>query len=556
MTYSIFYKKVHVYVSLCFLMGFLSVANTSYLHAQCSAINFPGGRIAMSFDGNDNDADDIVAMPMCCAILQAAGLTGQVVHLEYSNHIASNDAGQAADMETSITGCINRFGIPSGIVYNGFNSTNAARNNLADEISASTANDPLWIIAAGPMETIWRAFDRAVSQNGTSALQHVTVISHSPWNENYTSGSSMPHDWSDLKSDFGNATFVESNRNCQGNDDVCTNADINDNGTLCNQNCSAGENDFNTAISKWNWLTSLGADYTWLFNQNPFGNKFDPSDAGMVYYLVTGGPDNGGCKDCGWPEVKDLFENPCTSGGGSTYFFLENKAHTKYLQCMDGADGTGSGNNTRGINTNKTGTWTQWTLVDVGGGEFRIENNEFGLWLQCTNQTDATDGQPNATNDSPTWAVRAVGTNNTGNQTKWRKVDAGNGYFRLENVQFGRWLQMTDLVDTDNSSGADPVQVRAVPNTKTGDWTRWREVSASARMAAPSLQDLSLYPNPATSSILIDGLPQSQTVEIFNMVGALVLRAETQDKVDVRALAPGVYFLKTEGFKPTRFLKK
>ncbi|WNJ20425.1 T9SS type A sorting domain-containing protein [Pontibacter sp. G13] len=265
-------------------------------------------------------------------------------------------------------------------------------------------------------------------------------------------------------------------------------------------------------------------------------------------------PNNGNWWFSGQSGALDISTG--TSGGGGALVHLENKAHSKFLQCTDGTDGTGSGNNVRGIDNSKTGTWTQWTLVDAGGGNYRIENSEFGLWLQCTNQTDATDGQPNATNDSPTWAIRAVGTNNDGNQTKWRKVDAGNGYFRLENVQFGRWLQMTDLVDVDNTNGAGPVQVRAVPNTKTGDWTRWREVAVSARKAAPTLKVLSVYPNPTQNHLIVEGLSDMQLMEVIDLKGATVLLSEAKSKLDVSTLAPGIYLLRVEGFLPIRFTKQ
>ncbi|WNJ20426.1 sulfatase-like hydrolase/transferase [Pontibacter sp. G13] len=255
-------------------------------------------------------------------------------------------------------------------------------------------------------------------------------------------------------------------------------------------------------------------------------------------------------------SIKLIGTNLVIGSNPSGFVHLENKAHTKFLQCTDGADGTGSGNNVRGIDNNKTGTWTQWSLVDAGGGNFRVENNEFGLWLQCTNQTDPTDGQPNSATDSPTWSVRAVGTNNNGNQTKWKKVDAGNGYFRLENVQFGRWLQMTDLIDVDNANGAGPVQVRAVPNTKTGDWTRWREVTVSARKAAPALQDLKVYPNPTQDHLIIQGLPKIQSIEVLDLKGAVVLTVEAKSKIDVSPLSAGVYILRTEGFESVRFTKQ
>jgi hypothetical protein len=47
--------------------------------------------------------------------------------------------------------------------------------SLTGLINASTASDPLWLIAAGPMGII----ERAVNASSPSARQHVYLISHS-----------------------------------------------------------------------------------------------------------------------------------------------------------------------------------------------------------------------------------------------------------------------------------------------------------------------------------------------------------------------------------------
>ena len=47
-------------------------------HAQ---VNFPGGRIAMSYDGNSNDEDDYGAMPIAIAMVAKAGLANKLVHV-------------------------------------------------------------------------------------------------------------------------------------------------------------------------------------------------------------------------------------------------------------------------------------------------------------------------------------------------------------------------------------------------------------------------------------------------------------------------------------------
>jgi hypothetical protein len=50
-----------------------------------------------------------------------------------------------------------------------------------------------------------------------------------------------------------------------------------------------------------------------VYTRNQFKTKFDPSDAGMTYWLMSGGP-NGGDEKSGWPEAKALLLNPVTGG--------------------------------------------------------------------------------------------------------------------------------------------------------------------------------------------------------------------------------------------------
>ncbi|MCG8683994.1 MAG: RICIN domain-containing protein, partial [Desulfobacterales bacterium] len=212
-------------------------------------------------------------------------------------------------------------------------------------------------------------------------------------------------------------------------------------------------------------MSSATPAYTWIIDLN---NASASSNSSQDAAMVVGQTLNdtyanmtlstvavGGSHPNRWADVQVTF-----GSSGSDYVFLENIAHSKYLQCTNTADGTGSGSNVRGVNTNKTGTWTQWKLVDTGDGYYRVENNNFGLWLQGNNTTDVTDGLPNGAADSPTWVVRANATSNTGDFTKWKKVDAGSGYFRLECKANGKWLQCTDVDDVDTGTGDGGVQLR------------------------------------------------------------------------------------------------
>jgi hypothetical protein len=279
--------------------------------------------MAMSFDGNVHDDDDIIALPISMAMVWAAGLKDKLVHVEYNNHVCSHGAeddgttdfrgDDVVHMRASANGSITRFGLDATKFYDFSTQANVATGNFINAINASTATDRLWIIAAGPMETVWRALNGAQANK----RQFVTVISHSRWNQNHGDCGANSHTWNDMVQDFsGNGVvFVES---CGYNSNSpCTNQQLSSPNFLADQNISNGENDFSTSIDKWNWLkNSTDPNLRWLFSRNPFGNKFDPSDAGMVYFLLTGGPNNGGAKKAGWSETKALLENPCSNNGG------------------------------------------------------------------------------------------------------------------------------------------------------------------------------------------------------------------------------------------------
>ena len=166
--------------------------------------------------------------------------------------------------------------------------------------------------------------------------------------------------------------------------------------------------------------------------------------------------------------------------GGGNFVRLENKAHGLWLQGTHFADGTGEGNNVQSVPTHWTGDKTRWTLVPVAGdpGYFRIENRFYNNWLQATTITDATVGQPNPTGDAEAWAVRARDKSFTGDFTRWRKINTGDGYFHLQNKATGYYLQTSPVTDVDGNGFDGGQQTRLVPSYKTGGWTRFREVGA------------------------------------------------------------------------------
>jgi len=116
------------------------------------------GRILFSHDGNYNDEDDWGAFPVAIAILDAMGLKSKLVHAHFNNVLTFKDAAFAAQMRTSALGAQQRYGLSRFIFYDSQHATERtnAINSIRDEINRSTADDPLYMLLAGPMDPLCR----------------------------------------------------------------------------------------------------------------------------------------------------------------------------------------------------------------------------------------------------------------------------------------------------------------------------------------------------------------------------------------------------------------
>jgi hypothetical protein len=252
---------------------------TLSVNGQKSSINFPGGRIAFSSDGNQHDKDDWGATAMSLAMLHYAGLGDKLVHYDHSNHMGNNNARWEQKMIESAKGGATRFGLDTTIVFNAQTEAEKAIANFKKQAEMSSKSNPLWFICAGPMEMPYRALS-AVKK---SKLKYVYCISHSTWNEKHNDAENY-HTWEDMKRDFPQVTFYN----------------------IIDQNSSDGVDDFNTPDYKWFWLkNSTNPNWQWLFAMDD-KKGYDVSDAGMTWWLITGGP-NGGDEKGGWPEMQALF---------------------------------------------------------------------------------------------------------------------------------------------------------------------------------------------------------------------------------------------------------
>jgi hypothetical protein len=229
---------------------------------RASAVTFSNNRIAIDADGNYNDPDDWAATPMGLALLARRGLQSKLVHYNWANIIGPNDPNFYDEMKTSTLGAADRFGFARGKFFDCRTNLLAAINSLRNQIDASTPLNPLFIIAAGPMEVLWRA----VNVSNPLKRQYVTVISHSRWNNEKTYPPTMRHTRADIEALGVNWIQIKSQ-------DPALNT-RNDDGS--------------PNWSPWDWLrTAAPARMRWIYGRMTRTGKADVSDSGMVYYLLT-----------------------------------------------------------------------------------------------------------------------------------------------------------------------------------------------------------------------------------------------------------------------------
>lgn len=227
-------------------------------------------RIGASFDGNQHDKDDYAAAPMSIALVAEAGVKSKLTHIDHSNHLGDNVASRETIMKNNVNGAINKWGFSGGFHYNDQSQLNAAVNNIASEINASSNSNRFYLACGGPMEVAWRGIDASNSNK----RKHCTAISHSTWNNKHKDTSQMSHNWNAVKNTGVKTTMIS------------------------NQNDTA----FKDTKNAWLWLKNKGGKYKWLYNRNK-KNQWDASDAGMIWYIITGRGD----QNASMNDIKSVF---------------------------------------------------------------------------------------------------------------------------------------------------------------------------------------------------------------------------------------------------------
>ena len=157
------------------------------------------GRIAISSDGNEHDDDDWAATPLSLAMIAAKGLQDKLVLYTYSDHIwgsnqeRPNKHGISAyeHMRLSALGSKKWFGFHNSRFICAVDNAEIAYNAMRDVINASSAEDPLIIVVAGPMQVVGEALQRSNKEK----RQYVTLLSHSQWNNRHSDNPERKKGW-------------------------------------------------------------------------------------------------------------------------------------------------------------------------------------------------------------------------------------------------------------------------------------------------------------------------------------------------------------------------
>ena len=261
---------------------FILLNSTVILYGQ--TIPYSTGRIVVSSDGNEHDHDDWAATPLTLALLSAKNLQDSLTVYTFSDHIWGSNHNKSEGRKQM------RISALEGKEIFHFNNSNfieavqdatKAINAITDEINISSKNNPLTIIAAGPMQVVGSAIENA----DVSKLKYVRIISHSNWNNKH---SDNPYEWEqhtgwtwkEIKEKFEPKGLIVDR--------------------ILDQNGGKDYDGLKAPMKMYDWIKTspirknspkLQEQLEWLYTRQLTCIKkgeFDPSDAGMIIYLLTG----------------------------------------------------------------------------------------------------------------------------------------------------------------------------------------------------------------------------------------------------------------------------
>lgn len=246
------------------------------------------------FDGNNNDPDDIAAIPVAALLAKAAGIEDKTTLLYGNNLAEANVSGRKQKLDDG-------GGFAKGLGLDAYNYQDDIDGTAALLVDKLNSGEKILMIEGGPMEAAYRA----LAQTDPSKHANITLLSHSSWNENrdVIKNPSDPdlteaRTWDDIRDDFPNVTQI----------------DIRD------QN-DGGNNDKGFNNKGWSWLDATDnpvlQDARDVMEPAGSTKKNDPSDAGILFYALTG-IENGTAEDArSFIENSPFFDGPDAPSNGA-----------------------------------------------------------------------------------------------------------------------------------------------------------------------------------------------------------------------------------------------
>lgn len=245
------------------------------------------GRVAISHDGNMHDCDDIFAAAVDVAMLAKTGNQQKLVWYAINDHHWKSEGGcNDGDREQAMR----RSAMDTAVMYGGFDMAKfhdaradlaGAVSALASAINASSAADPLTILAGGPMDLV----GQGIAASDASKRKYVTLVSHSNWNNDHDDGVASRWTWADI---------------CSQTQVKCIKI-TDQNGGLSHAWSDYHDWRDGTGRLSWLWSRAVAARSDWP----------DCSDAGMTYWLLTNKDNN---HKFTTPEVKAMLAESGGSG--------------------------------------------------------------------------------------------------------------------------------------------------------------------------------------------------------------------------------------------------
>lgn len=261
---------------------------------------YAGERIIISVDGNEHSKNDWGATPLSLALLAAYGLQDQVVVYSFNGHTWGSNkihAGADAQMRESAFIGAKFFGFKKTKFIEAVTAPNYAIIEVTEQINKSSEKNPLLILAGGPMEIIGNALNEADS----SKLTHVRLLAQSNWDGRH---AEQPEEWETHKG--WTWEKIKDSFESKGLKMEILLQEV-------------GREEFTglkAPATAYEWIKNSPkkdkkpfqkGSWDWLYSRLELakdGDEMNPSDAGLILYLLTG-------KQKITPEeVRTVLENP------------------------------------------------------------------------------------------------------------------------------------------------------------------------------------------------------------------------------------------------------